>query len=252
MLLLLCNATFAQSGTPTIREKHNIVIDGIEETWQLEWSGATSPVCEPEGADWITCPCTGFAFGESGDLYLVRKRTGHRDERLSLTQLFSYADETPSGQAVLRRWDVLDEDHDLYDKTGLAERVRKRKIARVMDFADYDHDGRSTEFILQIGTLPCGKQMSVVVGISRSNPHLHAFTSTGHPQQPLIMQAHQWESLRTANGPVKTVGWQCGDHGGEEEYELELNARNGKIFATQRTYTCPETGRGKLIGQEDY
>lgn len=253
IMLLSCSFTSTQSGKPIIREERKIVIDGIEEIWRLEWAGATSSECGPEDEGWISCPCTGFAFGESGDLSLVRKRSGQKEERLSLTPLFSYLDDSPGpARAVLRRWDIQETDYEDLEKPEFAKLVQNRPVARIMNFADYDHDGRSTEFILQIGTLPCGKQMSVVVGISKNNPRLHAFTSAINTKQPLILQAQQWESLPAAKGPVRTISWQCGDHGSEEEEEVELKAHNGKIHVIQATYACTETERGKLISQEDY
>ena len=79
-VVLLPNATaFAESPKPIIREERNIVIDGVEERWRLEWVSTPSPACAPPvEPGWMNCPCEGFAFGERGDLVLVRKKPGQK------------------------------------------------------------------------------------------------------------------------------------------------------------------------------
>lgn len=249
--VLTSNAVLAESKQPIVREEVKVVIDGIEELWRLEWLGTTSPVCGPEDEDWLTCPCTGFAFGERGDLRLVRKRPGKKDERFSLNSLFEYGDDWPSGSAaVLRRWDVYNDDYNKSNSPTFVSRIKARPLSKIMNFLDYDHDGRATEFILQIGTLPCGKRTSIVVGISRKNPRLHAFTSTGNSEVPLMLQAWQWDSLSRAKGHVKVIDWQCGDHASEVEEELELRAENGNIYVTRRKYQCMESGARRQLIEE--
>lgn len=141
----------ADSGKPIIREERKVVIDGVEEIWRLEWAGAPSPVCGPDDEEWYTCPCTGFAFGEQGDLNLVRERKGSKQDRLSLTQLFQKigSDMAPgindNNQAILRRWNVDETDMEHMGSTSFASRVKSRQLAQIMELADYDHDGRATE-----------------------------------------------------------------------------------------------------------
>jgi hypothetical protein len=247
---------FAGDGKPVIREERKIIINGLEELWQLEWAQTPSPACGPEDPAWSTCPCSGFAFGESGELTLVRKRQGQKDERLSLTPFFSDEYDSPASlstsNAVLARWEVNEKDYDDSDKPDFVARVRSRPLKRIMNFKDYDDDGNATEFMLQVGTLPCGKLMSIVVGISSGNLHLHVFSSARKPKQPLNLQSREWEALRKAKGPIKIRDWQCGDHGSDEEVELELVAKKGDIHATRRTYECKENGRGKLLKKEDF
>lgn len=247
---------FAGDSKPVIREERKIIINGVEELWQLEWAHTPNSACGPEDPEWNTCPCSGFAFGESGELTLVRKRQGQKDERLSLTPFFSDEYDSPASsstsKAVLPRWEVHEKDYDDSGKPDFVASVHSRPLMPIMNFNDYDHNGNSTEFMLQVGTLPCGKLMSIVVGISRANPHLHAFSSVKQPKKPLTLQAHQWEALRKAKGPIKVTDWQCGDHGSEEEVELELVAQNGNIHATRRTYECKENGRGKLLKKENF
>jgi hypothetical protein len=233
-----------------VREEVKLIIDGIQETWRLEWASPPISACGPENDDWAICPCSGFAFGEAGDLNLIRQRIGHKDERLSVTDLFKYGDDlVVPDRTILRRWTVNKEDD--FSKSGspaFISRVKARPNARIMRLEDYDHDGRATEFILQIGTEACGKIMSIVVGISRSNPRLHAFTSVKNPKEPLILQRWHWEELAQTKGPVKVVHWPCGDHGSGEETEYELNAEDGRIHVLARKYICIENDskRGKL------
>jgi hypothetical protein len=254
VVLLTGMPAFAENPTPVIREEHKVVVDGVEELWRLEWVSPPKPACSPNEPDvWSTCPCSGFAFGERGNLVLVRKKPGGEEERFPLIQFFDGEFDAPGdvGEVILRRWDVDKKDMDESKSPDFSARVRARPIATVMRFGDYDHDGRATEFLLQIGTLPCGKKMSLAIGVSRHNPRLHVFTTTEHPERPLVLQAGQWEALRQAKGPVKVMDWQCGDHGGDAETELELAFDENGIHATNWTYECDQDGRrGKLIDKE--
>lgn len=268
-VITLCGpVAIAENNKPILREEHRIIVDGVEETWRLEWLNTPTEMaaCGPEDEYWDTCPCDGFAFGENGDLMLVRKRSGKKDEHFFLNPLFEYG-EHPGPGAALRRWDVTREDRkkliemesrNKEDKTKgpqffAADGLRMRPLARVMEFVDYDHDGRATEFLLQIGTWPCDVKVCVVVGISRNNNRLHVFASANRPKEPLILKSGQWEALSKVKGPVKVPDLLCGDHGSDYEREVELRAHNGKIYATRRTYQCVDKGRrGPLIEEKDF
>lgn len=249
------SAACAEKPTPVIREEHNVRVEGVEERWRLEWETPPSPVCSPDEPDvWSTCPCEGFAFGERGQLTLVRKRPEQEDERLSLNRLIQecgdYDQPADLGEVVLRRWDVEGKDWDDRETPGFAARVRARPDAKVMRFEDYDHDGRATEFLFQVGVLPCGKRMCVAIGISLSKPHLHVFSAAEHPKKPLVLQDHQWEALREAKGPVTVIDCKCGDHGSNVEEELELRVDRDGIHATKSVYRCNEDGtRGRFLSR---
>jgi hypothetical protein len=216
LALLVGISAFAENPTPVLREEQKNTLNGVEELWRLEWASAPSPVCSADEPDiWSTCPCAGFAFGERGKLVLVRQRPGQEPERLSLGALFTGDLDGPAdaGEAVLRRWDVEEKDLKEGQSPGFAAKVRARPAARVMRFEDYDHDGKATEFAFQVGTLPCGKKMNVVIGISGRNPRLHVFGTVEHPDKPLILQASHWEPcsklgllLRWWTGYVEIMG----------------------------------------------
>ena len=72
-VLLTGMSALAESPTPVIREEHKVVVDGVEEHWRLEWASPPKPACPPDDPVWMTCPCSGFAFGERGNLVLVRR-----------------------------------------------------------------------------------------------------------------------------------------------------------------------------------
>lgn len=243
----------AEKTAPVIREGQTVLVDAGKEHWRLQWEGPTTPVCSPDKPDeWPTCPCSGFAFGECGKLALVRKRPGKDEERLALNNLFQeciyYAEPGEDGEGCLRRWDVQGQDWDDKDSPDFTARVRARPIVQIMHFADYDHDGRATEFMLQIGDLPCGKRMCVVIGISRKNSRLHVFASTEHPKKPLVLQDHQWKALLRSKGPVKVPDWRCGDHGADEETELELRIDHNGNHAMKSVYECTDDGiRGRFL-----
>lgn len=139
-----------------------------------------------------------FAYGESGQVDLVRKSTTGAVDRLSLAPLF-IGQETPAaeGVPVLQRWPVLHSDYSDTSgtETAFLQRIESRPVVHLMTLGDYDHDGRVTEFVLQVGALPCGKREAVVVGVSRARPTLHAFTSVAHPERPLVLEATIWAAL---------------------------------------------------------
>jgi len=92
-----------------------------------------------------------------------------------------------------------------------------------MNFADYDHDGEATEFFIQTESLACGHQNGIVVGVSKRNPHLHAFGTVLHPTRPLHLEPDETQALLNSSGPVRLVDLQCLDHGSDVEIELELS-----------------------------
>jgi hypothetical protein len=242
LLWMMCPALLGQS---LIREEKAVVVDGVDEVWRLVWKTAPKPACGPDDAVAFTCPCSGFAFGERGQLDLVRLRDDHEIDRLPLTPLFRQ--QADWDEAVVQRWEPHDGDL-MSDARQLPRRVHSRPVVSVMDLADYDHDGSSTEFFLQTGVLPCGKRMGVVLGLSPGNRRLHAFGSALHPEKPLDLQKEQWDALRPSAGPVRVIDWGCGDHGSETETEIELQATGDSIRAFKREYGCDANNhRGKLL-----
>src|SRR5205085_690506 len=124
---------------------------GVREIWRLVWEAPPKPACAAGTADWYTCPCIGFAFGERGRLDLVRLRGGHEVERMSLAPLFDEDETDAPGEVTLRRVEPSESDHDgdLEDE-DLPGLVAHRPSDRILELADYDHDGRATEFLLQV------------------------------------------------------------------------------------------------------
>ena len=242
---------------PVIREEQRVVIGGQPEVWRLEWTTPPRTVCEPEDNYWWTCPCSGFAFGESGKLDLVRLRQGQEVERFPLAPLFEDG-ETPAataGDAVLKRWDVREGDWDYMHlepgRSSAVPGVRSRPLAIAMNLADYDHDGQATEFLLQMSSSPCGHREGVVVGVSRQMPRLHAFATAAHPDKPLVMDVRAWKALLHSAVPTRVVVWACGDHAADTETELEVSATSGAIRVRSREFQCDANDkRGKLISEK--
>src|SRR5258708_14759957 len=83
-----------------IREEQTVMVDGVSETWRLEWRKAPHPVCDAADDMWFTCPCEGFAFGEGGIVDLVRLRNGAEVDRLALAPLFTGDFSWEPGEAV--------------------------------------------------------------------------------------------------------------------------------------------------------
>jgi hypothetical protein len=159
-----------------------------------------------------------------------------------------------TGTAILPRWKILTDDL----AAGSAEapevqaaRIHGRPDVQIMNLRDYDHDGRATEFFLQVAALPCGKRMGIVVGISRGRPTLHAFTSTAHPERPLVLRVDQWDALARSREPAAHVDWRCGDHGTSQQEELALEIVPKGIRVTRLFYRCTANdARGPLIRTE--
>ncbi len=91
----------------TVREQRTVVVQGFRETWQLVWDGQPGSICGPEEIYMsASTPCYGFAYGEYGALWLVRKRGEREIERMDLRPLFTdYAPlREAKGTAYLQRW----------------------------------------------------------------------------------------------------------------------------------------------------
>jgi hypothetical protein len=195
-----------------VREQTTVTLDGVAETWRLEWTHAPFPTCR--GAAGKTCPCAGFAPGERGDLDLVRERPGAPADRFSLSPLFE-AHET------------------------IVVAARPDAGAPLLALADYDHDGKASELAFQVGAGPCGHTAWAIIGVSRDNPRLHAFTSAEDPKTPLVLdQRRDWETVR-ARGSLDTVQVACGDHGADESTSVTVTAKNGVLHSSTRTAACP-------------
>jgi hypothetical protein len=249
MLLPLVLSVLSTAGI--VRERASLLVDGVREEWSLVWRQAPTKVCGPEDPDSRTCPCSGFAYGESGKLDLIRTRPGREPDSLSLDTLFESDLGPPDAGnlSVLPRKPSLDEDDP--DDTTLPFRVAARQDVPILRFLDVDHDGRATEFLLQVGTMPCGKRLTVAVGISRSNPRLHAFVSRHAPERPLTLWPGQWDRLAREPGPFKSLDWGCEDHGSEEETILTLSARKGVITVEAAKWDCEPGPRRKLLRREE-
>lgn len=238
--------------SPLIREQQTLIVNGVAETWELKWKRAPKPSCgpaQPFAEDSLTCPCMGFAYGETGDLDLVRVRNGAEFDRLHLTPFFQAGSWRPL--ATLQRWEPDEKDFGVWNEKNFVARVSKRPVVRLIEFADYDHDGSATEFYLQTGSEPCGKRSGFVVGVSARNPRLHVLGIAPNPIKPLYLLKREWDALREANGPFEVLDWECLDHGAEEKTTLFLHWTADGIDGTRRRYSCPEDRSvGRLISEE--
>ena len=239
-----------------LREQKAVRFEGVEEVWKLVWEGRPKPICGPQDVEMaITCPCTGFAYGEVGRLSLVRQRGGKEVERLALGPYFSELPADGTEGLAAMQWRPLapgDWDHVTAEGTSpkLAEVARKRPGPRVLQMADYDKDGNAAEFLVQVSAGPCGHTEYMLFGVSRAQPKLHAFGSVDHPGDALVLPGAAWQALLTSRGPARVTAWQCGDHGSDVRQELVLGATGGAIKVVQKTWSCPEDGSAeRLLGE---
>ncbi|HEX7600595.1 MAG TPA: hypothetical protein VF316_03275 [Polyangiaceae bacterium] len=213
-----------------VREEKEVDVEGVKETWRLEWKAAPVPTCIDDS--FYTCPCAGFAYGEKGDLDLVRARLGEPEERLRLNALFLESD------AVIPRWAPSDAERKSLVAAKLAD-LASRPLVTVMKLGDYDHDGRATEFVLQVGAIPCGHQQTVVVGIDKKNPHLHALGTAEKPGAPVVFEhVADWEKVR-GKLPVTLVETPCGDHGADEDTRVTVSADAQGLHVATSATKCP-------------
>jgi len=214
------------ASAPVVRATRVVVVDGVNETWSLRWRGAPDSVC----GDAMSAACQGFAFGEQGSLELLRERPGAATETLALDKLFD------DGLARLQKYAPHPGDGLL---TVDAPFLAGRPVVDVMKLGDYDHDGRATEFVLQIGANAYGHQPSIVVGISTADPRLHAFTSASDPKTPLALETPgAWERVKNATRAVTLVQVRCGDHGATEEEDARITFKGGILDVTRKKKPC--------------
>jgi len=212
-----------------VRESATVSVEGVDESWRLEWRHPPLPECM--GDDWYTCPCAGFEFGEKGDLDLVRQKPNAPEERLALNSLFEERD------ARLARWQVNEAERNKLAVPSQAA-LQKRPLVSLMKFGDYDHDGRATEFVLQIAAFPCGHTTSVVVGIDKNKPKLHIFSSFEESKDWLTLESRSdWEKVRGPL-PVTLVEVSCGDHGAEDEESIQISADAKGLHTERRKKSC--------------
>lgn len=245
--LTACPVAPARTSGAVAREERTVEVAGETESWQLQWASPPVLVCEPGDDVWDTCLCAGFAFGEKGELELLRSGADRTEERLQLTPYFD-DQESPGGGdgAVLQRWARLPR-----DQSPNTQDVHSRPPVPILDLHDYNHDGWATEFVLQVGAGPCGHQASILVGVSRRTPALHAFGTAEHPDKPLTLSPGAWRRLLQAKAPIEIVDVACGDHGASEEGVIQLSADAAGLHALERIYECGDDDRhGKLLREK--
>jgi len=218
------------------RDDEDLMLDNVKENWRLEWTKAPIPYCM-SAEQLLTCPCDGFAFGEKGSMDLVRTIPGKPDERLHLDSLFSDHD------TLMQRWPVTKADRDgaiggdggagKLDMVGIS----MRPVTSIIKFGDFDHDGRASEFLLQVGAFPCGHTPTIVVGISKDNPKLHAFGTKETPNEPVTLDNRaDWEKLlKKPQADITTIA--CGDHGATDSTIMHVTA-DGNFHVTTDTKHC--------------
>lgn len=254
-LLALGADAIAAPPAQFLREQRQVSVAGQQEVWKLVWIGQPKSFCGPEDPEMaITCPCSGWAYGEYGRLQLQRQRGGTVIDRLELGPLF---DELPANASAglagmqWRPFKASDTDADRPDAAAWLDDILRRPGPRVMQMADYDHDGVASEFLIQTSTGPCGHTDYVAVGVSKANPRLHAFGTIAHPDGALQMPGQAWQALLTGTKPQRVTVWPCGDHGSDTHDELDVSARAGAIAVTAFRYECRDDGaKGKLVEQQ--
>jgi hypothetical protein len=212
-------------------------IDGVDEHWWLEWQRPPEPAC----FDDLGCYCREFSFGEKGELDLVRQRAGEPEDRLHLTplmgeEIYDSPGRFHKGKAILVRWPATGPD---FEHVPSLTDLGARRSASVMQFADYDHDGRATEFKVLIWNFaPCAEgRLAIIVGIDRKNTKLHAFSAAGSPATPMTLTSESWEEVRS-HVPTTVVESGCGNHGSTTEYSSSVWVDGHGLHIVNRQRNC--------------
>jgi hypothetical protein len=154
--------------------------------------------------------------------------------------------------AYLVRWPRESGDFERENRGDpkLVADIKRRSAPIIMRLGDYDRTGRATEFLIQVGTLPCGKLQFAAVGVSATEPHLHALTSVAKPDAPLIMPLGAWQALLKGPGPHTVPTWACGDHGSDARTDLVVSASDGQIHVKDREFSCPPDSQAEKLVKE--
>lgn len=248
--LLFATSVAAEDIPSLIREQRTVMVAGVREAWRLQWDTPPQSACGPEDLEVaLACRCSGFAYGEAGKLALVRMRHGAAPERLDLAPFFKDLGVAGAeGAAVVRRWRPIpaaahDEEDDWHHAADFdfLKRIKARGSSAVMKFGDYNHDGQASEFLLQVGTQPCGTQQLVLVGVSRYNRHLHVFAAAEAPAQPLVLSGAAWAAVLRSPKPAAVVESGCGAPGNDTETLVTVAVRRGAFHVQRTSRPCPGT-----------
>ncbi len=248
--ICLAHKAVAAAELETIRQETEVSFNGKREVWQLKWLGEVKlGACTvSDAASAITCPCQGFAEAESGHLVLDRIVDGNFVERLDVSERLK---QLPGdfGGILLPRWPVaggemlecLEQERDGKHESAceqLKQRVQKRAPVNVMQMADYAHDGAATQFLLHVMNLPCGKPVSVAIGVTRARPRLDVLRGAENPTEPLALFNWEWEAMVKVSNLVTVVTWNCGDHGSEVETRDRIEVKGGDISVRREESKC--------------
>jgi hypothetical protein len=233
----------ALSDDPLVRERVTVMINGVTETWSLRWEAPPAPYCDiPEDA--MTCPCTGFGYGETGSLSLIRERVGMPKEKLLLDPMFSDG-AAPSTASILLRSPFQEIDGG-YSTEQLKEERAKRRPVSVLQLKDFNQDGLAAEFVLQVNAGPCGHQQGVLLGVEARGGPLKVFGGAANPGAPLVLEYSNWFNFLMKSS-FDSLEFGCGDHGSEEEMVIHLSIKDGAFVAEQEVFDC--TGKDGMRGK---
>jgi hypothetical protein len=251
ILLFSSCSTAKKSGGGELREEAPVSFGGSNEVWRLEWMDKPKEACAPRNEESGTCPCAGFAYAEYGRADLVRIQGGKEIDRFHLMPLFE-SEELPvdGAAAVIQRWPIDRGDFSETPPSGAS--IRKRPPVKLMDIADYNHDGWASEFVLQIGTSPCAHKQAVLVGVTPDKPVLHVYGTLKSPEKPLVLEPEAWVLLKNNRHDVRYVSIKCGDHGSDEQTEIILSSEKNGIRAFQETFECMnDFKKGKRVKRSE-
>lgn len=95
LLALIATPLVAVHDEAVVREQRSFTVDGLKEVWRLIWRDTPrdSRRCGPADPDLaMSCPCSGAAWAQVGDLILEREGPGTPPGRMPLTPLFAASD----------------------------------------------------------------------------------------------------------------------------------------------------------------
>lgn len=205
--------------SPDVSESRTVVVDGVEETWRVRFVTPSRAPEEVPSDEW-GCGLLFEARFDRGRAVLERVRDGAVIDRFENPCGRDDGDECVRG--LLVPWGVGPR------RAGHRTPPGRLPRATFLDLGDYDHDGRATELALDVGHLVCGHNVSVIVGLTRSQPRLHVLSwADGEPMR-MEHGRDAWEPVR-ASARGEMVTWGCGDHGASDEERLRWWPSRGRL-----------------------
>lgn len=215
-----------------IRERVDLVFNGVAETWMLRWKTGPMPACFTTEAK-AMARCSGVTGGgETGTIEIVRVREGKEIFAQDVSDLL-----VEGWGLVLPKF----EKPPRFSAKGLTDAA----TVPLIHLADYNQDGQAAEFVLPGPYRAWVDRPGMLIGFSPSNEKLNVFFG-----QSMAM----WEAVRTMKDSLEVITLHCLDHASPTEM-VDLFTKGPKgVVRGRKEWACDVVGskvlRKKLTSSE--